>query len=166
MLNPQTCPHASTTLTYIIPEGRNYRHYHRQCLDCGKATTQFLKKDTLDPKEMEAATPFDRDLQQRAWQEVEAKRQQERDSLRQVQSKEWWAWYNVYLNSDKWKEKARRVRERDGGICQACCIRQATQVHHKTYEHVGDEPLFDLVSICDKCHDHLTAIDRARRQSA
>jgi 5-methylcytosine-specific restriction endonuclease McrA len=63
--------------------------------------------------------------------------------------------YVDYLKSDKWLAKRRAVLERDGGICQACLIRAATQIHHKTYKRVGDEALFDLVAVCAPCHEKI-----------
>jgi hypothetical protein len=26
-------------------------------------------------------------------------------------------------------------------------------VHHNTYERYGDESIFDLVALCDRCHE-------------
>lgn len=73
--------------------------------------------------------------------------------------------YREYLKSEKWSKKRDAVMKRDGGICQACLKEPATQVHHKTYKNVFEEPLFDLVAICDKCHkqihDKRTWKDRA-----
>lgn len=61
--------------------------------------------------------------------------------------------YREYLKSEKWHKKRKLVMERDKGICQSCLSTQATQVHHKSYKNVFDEPLFDLVAICDPCHE-------------
>jgi 5-methylcytosine-specific restriction endonuclease McrA len=32
-------------------------------------------------------------------------------------------------------------------------LKRATQVHHTTYKHVGNEFLWELRAICDECHD-------------
>jgi len=48
---------------------------------------------------------------------------------------------------------SRAVLERDLRLCQGCRQRPATQVHHQTYRRVGREMLFDLVAVCDECHD-------------
>jgi hypothetical protein len=69
------------------------------------------------------------------------------------ESIEWWANYNKYLLTDKWKEIRLKVLERDKYICQGCLVNKATQVHHLTYENVTDELLFQLVSICKPCHE-------------
>ena len=48
-------------------------------------------------------------------------------------------------------------------MCEGCGVRRAAQVHHLTYEHVGDELLFELVAVCGQCHDRITAQARERR---
>lgn len=56
-----------------------------------------------------------------------------------------------YLESPTWKEKRKRVLDRDGALC--ICGEHAIYVHHKTYENIGSEPLSDLVALCRNCHD-------------
>src|SRR5690606_1665469 len=43
--------------------------------------------------------------------------------------------------------------ERAGWICEGCRTRPAEQVHHLTYSHVFDELLFQLVALCEPCHN-------------
>jgi hypothetical protein len=40
------------------------------------------------------------------------------------------------------------------------CRGRASQVHHLTYKHLRNEPLFELISVCVPCHDAITAMDR------
>lgn len=68
-------------------------------------------------------------------------------------NKQWWNAYRQYLASNIWREKRWRVMERAGRICEGCGTERATQVHHLTYKRVGREMLFDLVAICDGCHE-------------
>lgn len=94
-----------------------------------------------------------------AWQREqraisEARTNQWRDEQERKQ-REWWAWYDAYLQTEKWQRKRRAVLERDSYQCQACLSTKATQVHHLNYKHVGDEPLFDLISVCERCHTKL-----------
>ena len=65
---------------------------------------------------------------------------------------EWWAEYNAYLQSDKWKVIRRKVLERCRRVCEGCMAAWATQIHHTTYAHLGDEFLFELLGLCDACH--------------
>jgi hypothetical protein len=59
--------------------------------------------------------------------------------------------YYDYINSDQWKEKRLQALERDKYSCQIC-KGNATEVHHLTYAHFKNEYLFELISLCNKCH--------------
>ena len=76
--------------------------------------------------------------------------------------KAWWDKYNSYLSSQTWNLKRNKVFARDRGTCQACMSRKAEEVHHLTYDHVFNEPLFDLVAVCKECHLAITLMDRSR----
>jgi 5-methylcytosine-specific restriction endonuclease McrA len=69
------------------------------------------------------------------------------------------------MNSSKWYHKRKQVLHRDDYRCKACEQFPATQVHHVSYIHFGDEPLFELVSVCKSCHAKLTKLDHARVKS-
>jgi 5-methylcytosine-specific restriction endonuclease McrA len=60
--------------------------------------------------------------------------------------------YEEYLQSAEWAEIRDRVLERDDYICQGCLKEEATQVHHKTYDHVFEEFAFELIALCETCH--------------
>jgi hypothetical protein len=70
--------------------------------------------------------------------------------------------HTPYLNSNEWKEKRKKVLFRDKFTCQACLINEATEAHHLTYKHYKQEPLFELISMCSKCHINLTKQDREK----
>lgn len=61
--------------------------------------------------------------------------------------------YICYLSSEKWKAKREQAFSRDNDICQLCKESPAEQVHHITYERLGDENLEDLLSVCIPCHE-------------
>ena len=69
--------------------------------------------------------------------------------------KDWDRYYDLYIQSDEWKEKRREVLERDGFLC--ICGQRAILVHHKRYDNIGREPLSDLVALCEECHFDLHA---------
>ena len=48
----------------------------------------------------------------------------------------------------------------------AGCKRTASDVHHLTYAHWRNEPLFDLISVCRPCHEQITQMDREGRRAA
>ena len=63
--------------------------------------------------------------------------------------------YKQYLNSELWKFKRKKVLERDNYLCQACLTNKADEVHHLTYDNCYDEPLFELISVCKRCHQKI-----------
>ena len=63
--------------------------------------------------------------------------------------------YSDYLLSPEWAKRREKVLRRANGICEGCGEARATQVHHKTYDHIYNEPLFDLVAICKACHESI-----------
>ena len=77
----------------------------------------------------------------------------------------WWArefwqpWYDAYLNSDLWAQRRSWVMRRAGNQCERCG-RAAYQVHHRTYDRVGQELPDDLVALCDQCHMEVHGRDK------
>ncbi len=65
---------------------------------------------------------------------------------------EWWSRYEKYLASEEWRILRQKVLVRDNYTCRGCNVALATQVHHTTYERVGQEDLADLLSVCAPCH--------------
>lgn len=61
--------------------------------------------------------------------------------------------YGVYIQSARWKLTREAVLRRDKKRCVRCNGSYRLQVHHTTYAHFGDEPLEDLITLCDACHD-------------
>jgi hypothetical protein len=76
----------------------------------------------------------------------------------------WQARYNIYLNSTRWKVKRKKILRRDNYLCQSCLKEKATQVHHLTYARAGNEPLFDLTSVCQSCHEIITRDTRINNE--
>ena len=73
----------------------------------------------------------------------------------------------ITVNLSKWRIWLDALR--DDGKCKAIlsgCLRSANQVHHLSYQHVGNEPLFELISVCSACHDKITAMDRDRKNGS
>jgi hypothetical protein len=72
--------------------------------------------------------------------------------------------YHGYILSPAWRLKRAARLKRDGGRCVVCGDR-AANVHHLTYERLGDEDVRrDLVSVCRRCHGLLDAIEKAERR--
>lgn len=60
--------------------------------------------------------------------------------------------YGRYLTSREWSEKKQEVLKRADGICERCHLHSASQIHHLTYARKYDEPLEDLLAVCEACH--------------
>lgn len=85
---------------------------------------------------------------------------------RAISRRAWKAAYKRYLQSPQWKKKRKLVIIRDRYKCQLCGSKKKLQVHHKTYAHVFNEPLTDLITLCQKCHSavHRKSPKRKRRR--
>lgn len=97
------------------------------------------------------------------WEAENTQRQAAAKAAQDAVNAAWWANYNAYLRTDKWRAKADAVLRRANRTCEACGVRAATQVHHTTYDHVGDEPLWELRAVCRPCHEAITKRDREAR---
>lgn len=64
--------------------------------------------------------------------------------------------YGRYRASREWALKRQAVLRRSGGLCERCLAR-ATQIHHTTYERIGEERLTDLMAVCAPCHAFVSA---------
>ena len=63
--------------------------------------------------------------------------------------------YSEQLKDPRWKEKARKIRARDGHKCTVCDSTQKLNVHHKRYVKGGmawDVKDSDLITLCKNCH--------------
>jgi hypothetical protein len=137
-------------------DGGGNNHIKNQCQQCGRMIGSALGKLKVIESEL---VKFQPNLEAT----YDAKRNSERDDIIQkhiriqkAQSGEFSQSYKDHLNSDKWKLVIRpKVFKRANGVCEGCLERPATQVHHLTYEHLGDEFMFELVAMCGPCHERL-----------
>lgn len=132
--------------------------WRRQCLRCGLGSPA-ISKTKLTPAEMEGAKPFDHGLQRNIYDAAYTLYRETRQNAQSVRDARWWTWYTEYLQSDIWKQRRELVMQRAGGTCESCGNEHATRVHHLTYAHVGQESLFELVAVCEPCHDLLHGRD-------
>lgn len=129
--------------------------YKLQCLLCGQGSPA-IAHSKLTQEQKDNAPAFDPDFQSPAIQQYYKEREEYLRAQDNADS-EWQTWYQEYLASRTWQRRRDLVMVRDGRTCQACGGR-ASRVHHLTYKRVGQEPLFDLVAICDSCHRQLHKI--------
>ena len=68
--------------------------------------------------------------------------------------------YNNYLYSQAWAETRQRFFAQVGRLC--ICGKQATQVHHRTYDNIGNEDILtDLSGLCNNCHTGVSQLENA-----
>lgn len=150
---PLSCDCANTAIRQRT-QSNGVKIYALQCLTCGR---QLRAVSKLAPEilEMPNRVPFDESLRSR-WETLQtehyARQRQSREDARTRKDSAWWREYDAYLKTPAWQRKRAAVLIRACGRCEGCGFRQATQVHHLTYAHVGNELLFELVAVCDACH--------------
>lgn len=79
----------------------------------------------------------------------------EKEELIDQRNGAFWESYTAYLSTDAWRMIRAKVLKRDNNLCQGCLENPATQVHHLTYEHVFNEFMHELISVCKSCHDRI-----------
>lgn len=70
--------------------------------------------------------------------------------------------YDEYLRTDHWRKTRNAALSRAGWACMRCPAQRTLEVHHKTYERLGEELSGDLEVLCATCHQG-HHIDEARR---
>lgn len=60
--------------------------------------------------------------------------------------------YNIYLKSDQWKIKRKKILKRDNYVCRICKTNNAEEVHHLNYQNLCDESELELLSVCSIYH--------------
>lgn len=117
-----------------------------QCLDCGRQVSTVARRNVnctiARLPEWDDSLVARRNEQMREFY----------DQQRSARNAEWWARYEAHLASPEWQDLRQRVMERCRGLCEGCRLRRAVQVHHLTYERLGNEMLFDLAAVCLICH--------------
>ena len=137
--------------------------YAKQCIDCGRMVGSWLKRTALTSIDLPA---WDEDIHQRNWQEKSSRREQKRED----NNRAWFRTYDQYLSSQEWLDKRADVLDRDEFKCQGCMESEAKNVHHLSYENVGDEFCFELISLCEECHgrlhEHRRSLDNSPQTSS
>jgi 5-methylcytosine-specific restriction endonuclease McrA len=65
--------------------------------------------------------------------------------------------------SSAWFDKRSLVIKRCNNVCEGCGLNDVNEVHHRHYDRVGYEFLFDLIGLCRECHDKLHRYEKAAR---
>ncbi len=75
--------------------------------------------------------------------------------------------YTEYLQSDEWQLKRLQKAKEQHYTCENCgkVVRYGFHIHHKTYKNLGNEPLSDLMFLCESCHKELHIALSAKRNN-
>jgi hypothetical protein len=128
--------------------------FRNQCLDCGELVGTAIAKSRAPLN-----VPRTDDV---LFARYKKAREDERKRIivhhlrkQKGNDEEWRRKYDKYLESPEWGRRRKLVLKRAGGICEGCGERPATEVHHLTYSHAFGEFLFELVAVCDVCHQRI-----------
>ena len=151
-MNPDTCNHENTE-----PRARRdslgRQLLQRQCLDCGSKVGTFLPRiDGVLIPEWDAA------LEQAGREAARVEREAASALLLEQNRALAFSDLSERYSRPDWQQKRAAVLLRDRNNCQSRlpgCAFHATHVHHLTYSHLGDEPLFDLIAVCKPCHERI-----------
>lgn len=61
--------------------------------------------------------------------------------------------YSEYIQSVEWKRKRKWFLAFWNNRCSLCYEQGGLDVHHRTYERLGNELLSDCVVLCKSCHE-------------
>jgi hypothetical protein len=146
---PSACTHLQTELRRWT-NANGAVVIQAQCLSCGERHGNQLGG-------RDRSTYPEADLLLREWWRARERRAIEAIRIRHIDMTaqklaEQLDGREAYMVSEAWRQKRAKVLQRCGGICEGCADAPAVEVHHLTYDHFGDELLFELVGLCAACH--------------
>ena len=145
---------------YHITENGRINLYS-QCSSCGKrhGNGSSLKHDTVpnlkEKINLGEIKKYDLELLNKnspTYEKYHAYRTLKQQESLNIEKANRTEFYNNYIKSDKWKAIRLKVLKRDNNLCQACLEAPAQDVHHLTYCNIGDELMYELLSVCRDCH--------------
>lgn len=139
---------------------------YNQCQSCGRKNGTALKKANFNKSELKH---FDEGLVE----QTQKLRNEVREYAQEIDKQKiedrrdtFWNDYSEYLKTEEWQIKRELVLKRDNNLCQSCLCETAMEVHHEVGIFRKNEPLFSLVSLCRKCHNIITEIERGNHKNA
>ena len=148
--NPIECEHDFIPVAFVIANSNiQVRMYCRKChyIKPNSESKAKFNMDILPKKNLDEYKAYYEEIKKQSLlllKELTDKLSITNDKFRHEN-------YEGYLLSPEWKRLRELVLIRDKGICQICGTK-AMQVHHLTYQHIGNEFDFELVALCISCH--------------
>lgn len=84
---------------------------------------------------------------------VRAPREERAAAFKARKVKKSWPKYEDYLESWEWRQSRDAALRRAKWKCERCQSKRSLQVHHKSYERLGEELPEDLEVLCGPCHE-------------
>jgi hypothetical protein len=78
-----------------------------------------------------------------------------KENIKALNKQSWDKYYKEVLQSSEWKIKRKKVIKRCNNICEGCGEKPVQEVHHLTYDRLGQEFLFQLIGLCKNCHSKI-----------
>lgn|ERR1035441_1202469 len=145
------CPHAAITRCKQVKSNHDIE-VRNQCNQCGAKVGHAIRQETLTKREIADLPLWD----SHAGGHRYTAKSKRGDLLREEEKsriyEEWNEQYQAYLQTPEWQRCRKLVLERAQDLCEGCRSAPATEVHHLSYEALGDEFLFLLVALCRPCH--------------
>lgn len=143
------CTHEKVELRYNTNSHRQKMYVH-QCLFCGRKAGDWIKHSEV----RSACAPFDEELKN-CLSVLYHEREDLRKSVFKDNTQACREIYDQYMGSIDWLNVRDKALSRDEYLCQGCLEARTTQVHHLTYDNLGREFLFELISLCAACHTRI-----------
>lgn len=148
------CKHTDKTIRRKLAADGAISIWH-QCDRCGHKVGIAIKKASMPPAQVEALPHWDAQSESKFYAEKKKRFDEAYAAEKKRHAEAWQRAYEQYRQSPEWKRKRQLVMLRAQGICEGCREVEAIDVHHFSYDDVGQEFLFQLVALCRKCHDRL-----------
>jgi hypothetical protein len=158
------CPCAAKELRRRV-KSNGATAWVEQCLTCGRCS-QEISAARIAPDVRSLAPVVDETIRE-TWEARRSEYWRQVAREQRVEAREEWLDAAApYYHSAEWRTKRQRVIQRAQGRCEAGmrgCSGRADQVHHLSYTHFGNEPLWDLRAVCVSCHEQITDREREAR---
>lgn len=153
-------------LSFIRPYDTGYKCTVCQKPHIGKSRSDLIKifrhshphRIKTDPQRkcQECIEKEKKEREERRWQKKHETKTQSSFQPRQsvTASPKQFIPYKEYIESVQWKARRQEHLVRVGFRCQVCNAGNTIlNVHHGTYERIGDERYEDLIVLCKDCHE-------------
>ncbi len=145
------CQHEATEYRKL-KTANGVEQLRKQCMTCGELVGAALRRDTVaDFSSLHGVDEELRSRRDKQW----SQRQQARAQYDGETDSAFWDYYSRYMTSAEWQQRRYLVLRRANGVCEGCGLRPPEHVHHSTYQHLGEEFLFELLALCRECHHRI-----------